>query len=115
MGVVYTWNMPVYSIRCDPPSHHDLPPEALSAPMSPRWTGCPGLQSFTSQWSMSSLGKDHASHLIARSVQQSSWHTVRQGAWGIGMTVRMDDAGLCWVGPRCRAELRDPGEHWGWG
>lgn len=61
---------------------------------------------------MSSLGKDHASHLIALSVQQSSWHTVRQG---IGMIVRMNDVGLYWVGPRCRAELRDPGEHWGWG
>ena len=64
---------------------------------------------------MSSLGKDHTSHLIAHSVQQSSWHTVRQGAWGLEMTVRMDDVGLCWVGLRCRAELRDPGEHWGWG
>lgn len=61
--------------------------------MSPGWTGCPGLQSFTSQWSMSLLGKDHALISSPQCPAELLAHTVRQGAWGIGMTVRMDDVG----------------------
>lgn len=72
-----TWNTPIYSIRCDSPAHHDLPPEALSDPLPPCPLGGQVALAFQNYLPMvhELLGQRPRLSSHRSQCQQSSWHT----------------------------------------